>query len=103
MKAQTFFPEVCCRSLCFFQKTKLFKQLQFWVETIDHCLKIFQLNASDWQQICKIVAPADSIPKETTDFAIKTYDFHQIVRLVFDTLLQCIKLLSTQWENKYLG
>ncbi|MDY7005565.1 MAG: hypothetical protein SWX82_16945 [Cyanobacteriota bacterium] len=95
MTNPTFFVEVYCRVLVFFQKTKFCKQLQFWAETIDHCRKIFQLDASDWQQICKIIAPADFIAKDTTDFAIKTYDFRQIVRLVFDTLLQCIKRKQT--------
>lgn len=79
MKIKTFFPEVCCRWLSLFQKTKFCKQLQFWVEMIDHCRKIFQLDASDWQQICKIIAPADCIAKNTTDFEIQTYDICEIV------------------------
>ncbi|NEQ72862.1 MAG: hypothetical protein F6K23_07120 [Okeania sp. SIO2C9] len=79
MKIQTFFPEVCCRWLCFFQKTKFSKKLQFWVETIEHCRKIFQLDASDWQQICQIIAPADYIAEYTTNLAVKTYGFCQII------------------------
>ncbi|WP_202220302.1 hypothetical protein [Okeania sp. KiyG1] len=63
MKIKTFFPEVCCRWLSLFHKTKFCKKLQFWVETIDHCRKIFQLDTRDWQQICKIIAPADCIAK----------------------------------------
>ncbi|NEO57074.1 MAG: hypothetical protein F6K54_30795 [Okeania sp. SIO3B5] len=63
MKLKTFFPKVCCKWLCFFPRTKFSKQLQLLVETIEHCRKIFQLDASDWQQICKIIAPADYIAK----------------------------------------
>lgn len=103
MKVQTFFPEVCCRWLCFFQKTKFFKQLQFWVETIKQCHKIYQLDTSDWQRICKIIAPADSLAKDTTDFEINTSSFRQINQLIFDTLLQCVKLLSTPWEKQIFG
>ena len=95
MKPTRNFPVNCSIWFDFSLRNNFFQQLQFWLETIEQCRKIFQINPSDWQQIGSTFTPANCLVKDTPGSEVNTYSFCQSFKFVFDTLRQCIKLIYT--------
>lgn len=72
------------------------QQLEFLSETVAQCQQIYQLNEGDWQQISRTFTLANFTDKNAAYSEINACGFRQKVRLIFDTVRQCIKLLYTE-------
>ncbi|MEG4118321.1 hypothetical protein QUA43_12715 [Microcoleus sp. N9_B4] len=80
-------------------------QQHFLMDTVRQCVKVYQLEPKNWQQICQAIHPG-CVRDSSSEKKERSKDLGRGFLFVLTTVHQCIQILNTKpivWQQFYRG